>query len=189
MMNLVCFTEERSAKEMLQIIIPKILPANYNLHHIIAFDGKQDLEKQIKLKLKNWQLPNTKFLIIRDQDSGDCITIKKELLEKVEFSGKQDVSLVRIACRELESFYLGDLLAIETGLNIKKLSKQQNKEKYRTPDTLPNAKKELQRIAKNYCQISGSRAISHHLKLNGSNKSTSFNFLISGIQKLCSTEP
>jgi hypothetical protein len=27
-MNLVCFTEEQSAKEMLQVVLPKILPDN-----------------------------------------------------------------------------------------------------------------------------------------------------------------
>lgn len=43
-MNLVCFTEERSAKEMLQIVLLKILPKDYRLSTIIVFEGKSDLD-------------------------------------------------------------------------------------------------------------------------------------------------
>ncbi len=49
-MNLVCFTEEKSAKAMLDIILPKILPNNCCLYQIIPFEGKQDLDKQIEKK-------------------------------------------------------------------------------------------------------------------------------------------
>jgi hypothetical protein len=182
---LVCFLEERSADAMVQTIFPKILPENIFLEKSIIFEGKQDLEKNITNKLKFWRKPNTLFLILRDQDSEDCQIVKNRLLEKVKSSGKIEHSLIRIACKELENFYLGDLKAIEDGLGIPGLEKQQGTSKFRTPDSLNNAKQELLKLTKgSYQQISGSRSISSFMKLNGDNKSESFNFLISGVKKL-----
>lgn len=180
---LVCLLEELSAKEMLKIILPKILNDTIQLQ-FITFEGKQDLEKQLVNKLKHWNKPDTKFLIMRDKDLGDCIEIKKQLLAKVTQSGKTNASLVRIACHELESFYLGDLKAIEEGLSLKNIGSQTNK-KYKNPDNLPNAKQELKRITKQrYQQVSGSKSIAPFLKIDGSNKSHSFNILLSGIKQI-----
>lgn len=188
-MNVVCFTEEESAKEMLQIILPKILPDNYHLSQIIPFEGKSDLDKQIEKKLKNYNKPNTVFLILRDQDSANCIEIKRQLLNKVENSGKANISIIRIACHELESFYLGDLNAVKQGLNLSNIPSQANK-KFRNPDNLNNAKQELKKITHQvYQPVSGSKAITPYLKLDNTNTSTSFNFLLSGVQKLCNTKP
>lgn len=185
MMRLVCLLEEKSAKVMLDIVLPKILPSGVEFDTFF-FQGKQDLEKNIEKKLKNWQTPNTVFLIMRDQDSGDCVEIKNNLLTKVKLSGREDRTLVRIACHELESFYLGDLEAVAIGLGINHPS--QTSSKYRTPDRLRNAKEELRKITKNkYQPTSGSRAISPHLKIDATNKSVSFNVLINGILKLIQT--
>lgn len=174
--------EESSAKAMIDTIMPKLLPDI--VHKSIAFEGKQDLEKQLLRKLRAWKTPNTVFLIMRDQDSGNCKEIKQNLLNIVKNSGKTMVSLVRVVCHELESFYLGDLLAVELELKVNNLAKKQNKSKFRTPDTLSNSKQELKKVAKNYQQISGSEAIAQYLRLDGSNKSISFNMLINGIIKL-----
>ncbi len=172
---------------MLKIILPKLIPNIKTT--VINFQGKQDLEKNIENKLKFWKTPDTVFLVTREQDSGDCQVIKEGLLQKVISSGKENVSLIRIACHELENFYLGDLLAVETGMGIANLSKRKNKKKFRTPDTILRAKEELQKIAKTYQPVSGSRNISKCLNLDGNNKSISFNFLISGIRKLCIIKP
>jgi hypothetical protein len=48
---------------MLQVVLPKILPSNYCLSQIIPFEGKSDLDKQIEKKLKNYNTPDTVFLI------------------------------------------------------------------------------------------------------------------------------
>lgn len=91
--------------------------------------------------------------------------------------------MIRIACHELESFYLGDLAAVKQTYGIRLPSQQTRK--YRTPDALANAADELKRITKQeYQKVDGSRRIAEHMKLDGSNSSTSFNILISGIQRL-----
>ncbi len=176
------FLEEPSAQEMLEQILPKIFSENVTTR-FVRFKGKQDLEKNLVKKIKGWQAPNTKFVILRDQDSGDCIHIKTELINLCKKAGRQD-TLVRIACRELESFYLGDLLAIEKAFELKNLSKKQNTRKFRDPDKLGSPANELSRLTQNrYQKVKGSRAIESYLNLN-SNRSKSFNHLVTGLRRI-----
>jgi hypothetical protein len=83
-----------------------------------------------------------------DQDSGDCKKVKDSFKEKCNSGGRQD-AIVRIACHELESFFLGDLLAIENGLGVKDLSGHQNQSKFRNPDRLERPSKEIEMLIKN----------------------------------------
>lgn len=178
---LVCCVEEPSAQEMLKGILPRLgIPENS--FKIIIFQGKQDLDRRLLNILKAWQQPNSVFLILRDQDSGDCQKLKQELLTKLKNSGK--IGLVRIVCRALESFYLGDLKAVEQALKIPKLAQLQNNRKFRDPDRLNNPDQEFIKLTKNnYQKVSGSRAISPYLDLTD-NKSYSFNILIAGITQI-----
>lgn len=181
MKTLVFLLEEPSAAEMLKVILPQILPDDISPQYI-AFSGKSDLENNMERKIRCWCQPDSCFVVMRDQDSGDCRQIKAQLVQKCANTGKQGV-LVRIACHELESFYLGDLAAVEQAYGIRLPS--QRTRKYRTPDALANAADELKKITKQeYQKVDGSRRIAEHLKLDGSNCSTSFNVLISGIKRL-----
>jgi len=184
MRHLVCLLEEPSAKEMLQGILKNILAEDVHDYYMV-FEGKQDLEKRLMKRMKFWQKPDSVFLVMRDKDSGDCMAIKQSLLDKVTEAGRQDITLIRIACHELESFYLGDLAAVEKGLELKGLSRHQHTKKFRKPDNLANASEELSKLTKKtYQKVSGSRAIAPYLKIDGSNKSHSFNILLDGLRKL-----
>lgn len=181
MTHLVFFLEEPSAKELLQGILPKVLPGQCTTQFVI-FEGKQDLEKRLPIRLRAWQQPESRFIVLRDQDSGDCTIIKAGLQAKCQAAGRPDV-LVRIACRELESFYLGDLGAVSRAIGPQRLAKQDRSAKYRDPDRLVNAAQELKRLVPSYQKVSGSRAISRELNPSR-NRSRSFNALVSGIQRL-----
>ena len=181
MKELVFLLEERSAEEMLKQNLPKILPKEISCRYI-SFEGKQDLEKNIERKIKGWLRPDSCFIILHDQDSADCKVLKKALAAKCARAGRKD-ALVRIACHELESFYLGDLEAVKTAYGIP-VPSQKNR-KFRTPDNLANAAEELKKITKmKYQKVEGSRLIARHLKLDGSSSSASFNALLSGILRL-----
>ncbi len=185
MKTVVFFLEEPSAKELLAGVLPRMLPESIQIRYIV-FQGKQDLEKNLKLKLRGWRVPNCSFIIMRDQDSGDCKIIKSKLIKLCEEAGKEG-AIVRIACHELESFYLGDLAAVEKGLGLKGLEKQQQKKKFRDPDSIVSPSDELLRLTRNmYDKVSGSRAIAPHLELR-SNCSKSFKVLLSGINSLIET--
>lgn len=180
MTTLVFLLEEPSARVMLEGILPHLLPPEV-IPRFLVFEGKQDLDKRLERRVRGWRAPDTYFVAIRDKDAGDCQIIKQGLCDKLANAGRSD-SLVRIACHELESFYLGDLAAVEAGLNRQGMSKLQNKSKYRTPDAISSPARELARLA-DYQKVAGSRAIAIHLKLDGSNRSHSFNVLVHGLRR------
>jgi len=185
MKTLVFFLEEPSAKAMLEGIMPRILPQQWLVRYIV-FQGKQDLEKNLAQKIHHWQMPNSVFVVMRDQDSGDCRAIKSRLNRLCE-GGKDKCILIRIACRELESFYLGDLAAVEQGLNLSGLRNLQQKKKYRNPDNLGSPSNELSALTGDaYHKLSGSRAIAPFMALDH-NCSKSFQALLAGIQKMVAT--
>lgn len=102
MKTLVFFLEGPSEKEMLLGLLPKIIPADMEVRYLV-FRGKQDLEKNLSRRLRFWQSPDSVFVVMRDQDAGDCHSVKTKLVELCRESGKTGW-LVRIACREMESF-------------------------------------------------------------------------------------
>ena len=183
--RIVFLLEELSAKKMIEIIIPKLTKIKFDAYH---FQGKQDLEKNITKKIQNWQAPNTVFVIIRDQDSENCKNVKNRLTQLCKKAGKENCYLVRIACHELESFFLGDLDAVKSAGYKIKLSKKFSKG-YSNPDSLSNASDELTKITYNeYQKVQGSTKIAPFLKLDGSNKSDSFNMLLKGIKKIITVQ-
>jgi len=182
MKRLIFLLEEPSAEEMLKGILPKVLPSDV-CPEFKVFEGKQDLEKGLYRTLKAWRIPDCAFVIIRDQDSGDCHDVKQKLMDLCR-QGQRDGVLVRVACRELETFYLGDLAAVERGLKLTGLAKKQGNRKYREPDRLGNPSQELIRLTSGrYNKVAGSRAIGPQLDIED-NKSHSFKTLIAGIRKL-----
>ncbi|NOT11403.1 MAG: DUF4276 family protein [Methylococcaceae bacterium] len=182
MTQLVFFLEEPSAKEMLMGLLPRVFPDTVTYRYVV-FEGKQDLEKRLSGKLRAWQHPDSSFVVLRDKDSANCVQVKEKLVDMCRSAGKPN-TLVRIACHELESWFLGDLAAVEKGLNLSGLAKRQQQRKFRAPDELGNPKQELKMLTNNaYQQIAGSRAISHYLSLEG-NQSKSFNVFLSGINYL-----
>ncbi|MDR3229724.1 MAG: DUF4276 family protein [Puniceicoccales bacterium] len=189
--TLVILLEERSAQAMLEGLLPRILPKDVELK-CIPFEGKGDLEKQLYRKLRYWTSPHTAFMVLRDQDAGDCREIKANLVEKCRSAGKPE-TVVRIACHELESWYFGDLNAVESGLNIEKgsLLQYKGKEKYRVPDNINSPSTELKKITKDrYTKVSGSREIGKFLNAERQNNtSTSFGHFLSGINKALDSIP
>jgi len=182
MSTLVFFLEEQSAAEMLKGLLPRIIPQCITWK-CFPFHGKSDLEKNLPGKLRKWRLPDTFFIILRDRDSSDCIIAKRRLSDLCKKSG-QNNWLVRIACAELESWYLGDLAAVEQGLGLNGLARLQAKAKFRKPDDLQNASDELTTLTNyKYDKISGSRNIGPHLSIElNSNRSYSFNIFLSAIR-------
>ncbi len=181
MKELVFFLEEPSASAMLDGLLPKILSEDV-MYRKIVFEGKQDLEKRVMKRMQGYLNPEARFVILRDKDSADCNVLKTELRNKCIEANRPD-TLIRIACYELESWYLADLAAVEKGLNIPGLTNLQDKRIFRRPDRTPNPANELQRIASNYQKVSGSRAIGPYLDPENT-RSDSFRVFIEGIRRL-----
>ncbi|MBU0552647.1 DUF4276 family protein [Myxococcota bacterium] len=185
MKTLVFFLEEPSAQDALEGLLPRILPDDIKVHYLI-FEGKQDLEKRMESRMRAWRAPHSLFVILRDQDRSDCKNIKKNLLEKCKNAG-QPTTLVRIACRELEAWFVGDWRAVGEAFDLtQKLSSLAKKARYRDPDKLDDPVAELRRYLPYYQKRDGARRIGRHLDINR-NKSKSFQIFIDGIKKLTTT--
>jgi len=182
MKELVFFLEEESARALLASLLPRLIPADSPiLARFIVFEGKQDLDRQLEAKLKGYLNRQARFIVLRDQDRADCRKVKQALVARCDRAVRPD-AVVRIACRELESFYLGDLRAVELGLHIGGLSPKQNKAKFRDPDRLHSPSLELENLTNyRYQKVAGSRAISPHPDVEKPG-SRSFRHLIQAIR-------
>jgi Domain of unknown function (DUF4276) len=182
--GLIFLLEEPSMQTVLETILPKLIPEQIT-YICIAHQGKQDLTKSIPKKIKAFSFkPETKFVIVHDQDSHDCKQLKADLLQLCEQAGKPD-AMIRIICHELESWFLGDLAAVEQAYNLKpqSLSKKQSQNKFRDPDRLNSAKEELKKLVSEYYPGTHSREIAPYLSLTD-NKSRSFQVFLDGINKI-----
>jgi Domain of unknown function (DUF4276) len=179
--HLVFLLEEPSAQDFLSRILLKILPVDVQVHYMV-FEGKQDLEKRLSKRMKGWIRPNTQFIVMRDEDSGDGKVIKKRLKKLCDDAG-QPKAIIRIACRELESFFVGDWVAVAEGFKNPALARNANLAKYRNPDVLGSPSIEIGRVIKYYQKREGARKISPFLEFDR-NKSNSFRVLISALKNL-----
>ena len=182
--ELVFLLEGKSDIVMLEGIIRKCLDTTKVAVQYIPFEGKTDLKNQLKKKIRHYNNPHACFIVLCDQDSDDCKKLKQKLKEKIP-SDKRDRTRIRIACRELESFYLGDLDAVKEGLGMQKITLPA-KYKNLSPDEIPDEKPSgiLEKITQDkYQKVSGSRAIAPHLSIK-ENTSPSFRVLVKAIDTL-----
>lgn len=178
MRHLVFLLEEPSARDALEIWLPRWVPgcASGEIHaHFLVFEGKQDLERRMTRRLQHWLLPESRFIVMRDQDSGDCLTVKADLRTRCEQAGRPD-AIVRIACRELESFFVGDWAAVAQAVGKPALARLGQSATYRQPDRLESPSAELRRHLPGYQKREGARRIAPHID-PARNRSRSFQVL------------
>ena len=178
--------EEPSMENVLNIILPQILPEGYKLGincFIRPHQGKSDLQKSIPKKVQAYQhFPkNVSLIVIQDQDSNDCMTLKQVLIDLIQSKNRHQPYLVRIACKELENWYLGDMNAIETVYPSFKAAQHQNKARYRDADSTFGAY-ELDRLINGFSKGFASKHVPKHMNV-AVNKSLSFQHLVSGVQR------
>jgi len=143
------------------------------------FEGRNDLEKRLVKKLQNYNNPNTLFFVLCDQDLENCVELKNRLKQKCINAGKPD-AIIRIACRSIESFYLGDISSIGRAYGVS-LQSHQEKAKYRSPDELNYPAQTLKELVPQFHKILGARIIASELDLTKS-KSKSFSHFITALQ-------
>lgn len=180
-MKIVFLVEEKSMECLLNGILPKILPEGIEFK-VIPHQGKQHLQRSIPIKLRSWNEPDVRFVIVHDKDSWDCRELKRELVSLCVQAGRSD-TLVRIVCNELEAWYFGDLEAVGQAFN-KDISDLSRKRKYRIPDEIENPKEEIKSTIRELQQISGAKAIAPYMNIER-NTSHSFKVFVEGILKIC----
>jgi hypothetical protein len=177
--------EEPSMQNVLNTILPQILPDGYELNincFIRPHQGKTDLQKSIRNKVRAYKhFPKpVQLIVVQDQDSNDCKKLKQSLCALVEEQDSTLNYLVRIACRELENWHLVDMPAIEAVYPTFKANKYQHKSKYRKVDHTPSSYV-LEQAIKNFAKGFASKNIPPHMNVKN-NRSNSFNQFVRGLQ-------
>lgn len=122
--------EEPSAEVALRIIIPRMIPhaeehVNYELR---VFSGKDDLLRKLPSRLRGYSSWARNFdvriLTLVDRDDDNCVSLKERInriavdaglkLHQSGSAGFGGCFKARIACEEIEAWFLGDPAAIRT---------------------------------------------------------------------------
>lgn len=96
MTTLVFLLEEPSARDLLEGVLPRLLPATVVVKYMI-FDGKQDLEGRMVKRMRGWLDPTSKFVVLRDQDANPNCRAVKARLRALADEARQDDALIRIS--------------------------------------------------------------------------------------------
>ena len=180
-MKLIFLLEEPSMKYLLDELLPRILPPDVTFQ-TIPHHGKRDLERSIPRKPRGWKEPgDIRFVILHDQDTKDCVSLKQELLQLCAVTDRP--CLVRIACQEMEAWYFGDIDALCAAYDRPKLREVIGKKKFRVPDAIPDPKEELYRLIPEHQQISGAKRVAPHMDIER-NTSASFQQVVRGVRRL-----
>ena len=188
MTNLVFFLEEKSAEALLKGLVPRLLhgidmDSETNVYYFY-FHGNGDLEKNLAMKIRRWEKPNSRFVVLRDQDVADCKSVKEKLINIARNSGDSGRPvLVRVVCRCLESWVLGDLKALAKAYGDSKIENLECKEKYRDPERLHQPDEEIKQIIPRYEKVEGARLVGPLLDIENNN-SKSFRVFCRGVRDL-----
>jgi hypothetical protein len=184
MSRVVFLVEEPSMAEFLRVWLVR---EHSNLQFLcVPHEGKRDLLQSIPRKLQAWQEPGTRFVVIIDNDNRNCEELKTEILASCRRSGRDD-ALIRIACQELEAWYLGDPEALAAAFEEPKLLKRLRRAKFRDPDALQRPSGELARLVPAFQKVSGARAVAAHID-RARNRSTSFQVFAAGIDQIAKAD-
>ena len=179
MKRVVFLLEEYSMKVLLEGLLPRLFPDLPFL--CLRHDGKQDLERSIPRKLKAWREPGVRFVVMRDNDGSNCLTLKQHLVEITRRSGRAD-TIVRIVCQELEAWYFGAPDALADAFDRPKLRALAGRASFRDPDAIAQPARALAERVEEFQKVSGARRMAQ--ALTRENRSRSFQVLIAGIDGL-----
>ena len=185
MSRVVFLVEERSMAAFLQIWVARAFPGVP--FHCVPHQGKADLLKSISRKLRAWREPAARFVIVIDNDRRDCEELKAQLLRICRDAGRDD-ALIRIACQELEAWYLGDPEALAAAFADPTLPDRLKKPRFRNPDTLAKPSGELARLVPAFQKVSGARAVARYITRERST-SASFMTFVAGIDRIVGCLP
>ncbi len=173
---------------ILEILLPKVLPPDVSFT-IYAHEGKQDLEHALQKTVPTIsKIPGARVLVTRDQDSADCKEVKQHLLGLLALKVACDYK-VRVVCRELESWYLGDLDAVEQAYPRFKAEQHRSKADFRNVDALAKPSETLKRLLPDYQQAKYLPKLEVAKRIGESmdpsrNTSTSFMYMLQAVEDL-----
>jgi hypothetical protein len=182
--RLIFLLEEPSMKALLDGLLPRLFPDWEPETHFkcIPHQGKSDLDVSVPRKLNAWRIPGDRFVIVRDNDNANCVDLKRRYLGICHAAGRPD-TLVRLVCQELESWYVGDLVALAAAFEDPKLNSPALRKRFNEPDTREKPSVELKRLIPSFQKVGAARSMSSALQ-PGQNRSKSFQVFVEGVRRL-----
>jgi hypothetical protein len=181
MTDIVVFAEEPSGQIIAECLAQKLNLADRII--CLRHQGKSDLEASFPRKIGSWGGPRRpRFVVMRDNDSADCLQVKVRLMGLVPPNTVQRVK-IRLVVQELESWYLGDLEAVKQAGLLSGADRDYlgRKSILRNPDSIGNAKQMFKSKIASDGQIALARRIGPHLSLK-SNRSRSFHAFVGALR-------
>lgn len=181
MKKLLIITEEESAKKFLDTYLPRYISEKHNgwtrgrdyLIKTISFKGKGELLKKLRKVIPTSNCDG--LIVLMDQDDEDCKQVKNKL--RIALGNCKYPVKFRIACHELEAFYLGDLDSLEKSLK-KRISTGR-----KSPDLITNPSRHIG----GYCNYSKTElAIKMGNRISHQATSVSFRMLQSAVDEMLS---
>ena len=145
------------------------------------------MEKSLPNKLRGWREPGVRFVIVRDNDGGDCLALKDHLRRLCSDRSEEDW-LVRSACQELEAWYLGEPDALAEAFDKESLRWIGLCRSFRSPDAVLHPAKALTKLIPEFQKVSGARRLAQYLTRER-NSSPSFHALLDGVEQLTFPPP
>ncbi len=173
--------EEPSMQLFLRGLLPRVFP-NFREgvdYFLRPHQGKGALQQAIVPFIKQAKRSSgIKVVIVHDQDNDDCTQLKQKLSNLC--AGAQVPVMIRIPCRELEAWYLGDHIALQEV--FPEFIRIKNKKQFRNnPDILRKPSDILSRNISLFTKSSAAKEIGKIINIKSS-ESTSFKFFISGLK-------
>ena len=167
--------------DLLDQLLPRLFPGF--LFRCGPHEGKSDLERSLVRKLRSWRTPGVRFVVMRDQNGRDCHEIKARLIALCQKGGRPD-SLVRVVCRELEAWYVGDMDALATTFPSaeKQIRTRMAKRRFRNPDDMAQPARALANLIPAFQKRSAARKMG--ASLSRQNSSRSYQVFLGGIDRL-----
>ena len=183
--------------EAIEVLIKRVCGVDRPFTHVtIPFDGKQAMLSELHGRFAGYAHANwvEVLIVVIDRDCDDCLELKeqiKSLAVAARFIGQRPKLTIRIAVAELETWFLGDAVALQKAypkLTAKDVRVQGDVE------ALTKAWERLERplLQRGYYdgrmpKIRVARRIATHLNLDpGANKSHSFGVFLETLRTLCS---
>ncbi len=182
--RIVFLLEEPSMKELLGQLLPRLFPGwETGIHFLcLQHEGKNDLQRSIPRKLRAWQQPLDRFVIVQDQDRADCQRVKAQLLQLCSQADCQN-ALIRIVCQELESWYLGDLDSLAQEYELSASRRKKIGQGSRHPDLVDKPSQVLEKNIPTFQKIAGARRMGRRISPE-SNHSQSFITFVNGVRRV-----
>ena len=180
MKYLVFLVEERSMATVINGLMPRLFPGV--IFQCLEHDGKKDLVSRLENRLRSWRTPGVQFVVLIDNDRGDCVALKRELEAKCQAAERPD-TLIRIVCQELEAWYLGEPDALADAFGDERLRSIGRRARFRDPDAVPYPSVALSELLPDANKAIAAGIMSA-LLTRERNESTSFQALLTGLDRV-----